>query len=232
MKKTRFFNAMLLINTLTAQNDKSEQFWTQTYQMATDGHWGKTESVSGPGSTLDQTTIVRREISNIIKKYNISTILDLPCGDFNWMQYVDLQNCIYIGADIVAPLIEKNNILYKNSRCRFLHIDATKDSLPSCDLIICRDLLVHLSSNDVFKVLKNFKNSGAKYLLTTFFTNRQGRNSEIESGGWRPINLQKPPFNFPKPEVIINEQCTEQNGSYNDKSLGLWLLQNILIIEE
>jgi hypothetical protein len=44
---------------------------------------------------------------------------------------------------------------------------------------------------------------------------------------WRPLNLELPPFNFPKPVKLINEQCTEGNGEYTDKHLGLWFLDEV-----
>jgi hypothetical protein len=66
--------------------------------------WGSSESVSGTGSTVDQTTTIRTILPQIIRSYAVSTILDIPCGDFNWMQLVDLP-ARYIGANIVDELI-------------------------------------------------------------------------------------------------------------------------------
>lgn len=207
-----------------------EQFWTHGYNQAISGFWGNVESVSGPGSSVEQTKIIQQAISSIIKEYHIETVFDLPCGDFNWMRLVDLSNCTYVGADIIKPLITKNNEKYGCPNISFIHLDVTQDALPKCDLIICRDLLVHLSSEDIFKTLRNFKASGAKYLLTTTFLKmRSNTNIEIESGGWRPLNLVNAPFYFPNPDLIINEKCTEQNGSYNDKSLGLWKLETLAL---
>lgn len=208
-----------------------EILWTQTYENAKKGYWGYVESVSGSGSTLKQTKIIRDEIPKILKQLNISSILDIPCGDFNWMRLIDLSDLTYIGIDIVRPLIEQNNRLYSNSKRKFLHLDVIKNNLPSCDLIICRDLLVHLSTKDIFSALRNFKKSGAKYLLTTTFTgsHRLTQNKEIESGAWRPINLCGNPFSFPEPILLINEQCTELDGMYSDKSLGLWKLETIVV---
>ena len=55
-------------------------------------------------------------------------------------------------------------------------------------------------------------------------------NSDLSGNDfWRPLNLELSPFDFPKPLKIINEKCTEYNGIYADKSLGLWLLDDIKI---
>lgn len=212
-----------------------EHYWTSTYIKAKDGFWGEIESVSGPGSTLQQTQAIRDGLEQLIKNFAIKSILDLPCGDFNWIKLVDLSSCFYIGCDIVKPMIETNIKQYSDTSHIFLCADATKDALPKTDLILCRDLLVHLSFSDIKKVLHNFKKSGAKYLLTTtFFVQRYDTNSDIVSGGWRPLNLQNNPFNFPEPIVVINEHCTEkdcaQEGAiYNDKSLALWNLNDITL---
>jgi hypothetical protein len=42
------------------------------------------------------------------------------------------------------------------------------------------------------------------------------------TGDWRPINLERAPFNWPAPVELIVEECTESGGVFADKSLGLW----------
>lgn len=41
------------------------------------------ESLSGPGSHINNTNETINLINKTIKKYNIKTILDLGCGDWN-----------------------------------------------------------------------------------------------------------------------------------------------------
>ena len=79
---------------------------------------------------------------------------------------------------------------------------------------------------DALAALKNIKRSGSRYLLTTTFTERDS-NMDIQTGQWRPLNMLKPPFSFPSPIMIINEKCTEGDGSWGDKSLGLWKISDI-----
>ena len=50
---------------------------------------------------------------------------------------------------------------------------------------------------------------------------------EVNTGDWRTINLERPPFNFPKPMKLINEECTLDGGMHTDKCLGLWKLDSI-----
>jgi hypothetical protein len=180
------------------------------------------DPLSGSGATLTQTQSIRDEIPKIMKQLNAKAIIDAPCGDFNWMKEVYLKGYQYIGLDIVEELIQKNNTEYANGERIFLVRDIVKDSIPAADLILSRDCFVHLSNKDILRAIRNFKKSGSLYLLTTTFT-RVDKNKDLVSGrGWRPINLERPPFNFHRPLKIINENCTEGDGLYSDKSLALW----------
>jgi SAM-dependent methyltransferase len=190
--------------------------------------FGGQESVSGPGSELLQTQVIRREISTLVNKLGSKVILDAPCGDFHWMKEIKLDVERYIGVDIVPDLIERNNQKYANASTKFLVRDIVEDRLPKSDIIICRDCLVHLSFRDIFRTLKNFRSSNSKYLLTTTFTNLH-ENKDILTGLWRPLNLEVSPFNFPKAINIINELCSEEDGRYSDKSLGLWKIDSLYL---
>lgn len=162
--------------------------------------WEHGESRSGPGSTLAHTENIRRELPRIVEKFALTSILDAPCGDFNWMKEVAFpEGFRYIGADIVAPLIDANRQAYEAAGGRsFLTLDITADPLPQVDLFFCRDCLFHLSNNDIAKVLDNFLRSDIKYLMTTTQVHTgELVNSDIYSGGFRPINLFSPPFNLP-----------------------------------
>jgi hypothetical protein len=184
------------------------------------------ESLAGPGCALKATTEIRRALPLLFSFLGINSMLEARCGDFNWLRKVDLRLEKYIGVDIVPSLIEQNQKLYENPRRKFITADVRRDFLPETDLILCRDLLVHLSFEDIFAALRNFSASGAEYLLTTTFPEKQ-TNSDIKTGDWRTLNLQIPPFNFGAPFKLINERLAENGGQYADKSLGLWLISDI-----
>jgi len=142
------------------------------------------------------------------------------------MREVNLGMVNYIGIDIVPDYIEKNSHEFHKSNIKFQCLDIANESLPNSDLIFCRDCLVHLSFDDAKKIISNFKKSGAKYLLTTSFVDRNS-NKDLGAGFWRPLNLELMPFNFPEPLLAINENCTEAGGKFSDKSLCLWLLKDL-----
>ena len=181
-----------------------------------------TESRSGGGSSLFQTRIIREEIPKLLNELGIKYVLDVPCGDWHWMRHLNLTNIHYTGGDIVSMIVDKNNKDYSNESCKFDYINIITGPLPKADLILCRDCLVHLNFIDGLAAIKQFQNSGAKWLLTTTFTERD-ENIDLHEGAiWRPLNLEKPPYNFRKADKYINEGCTEGSGLFGDKCLGLW----------
>lgn len=179
-------------------------------------------SLSGEGSSLESTINIRKELPKLFEKYNIKSIVDAPCGDYYWFENLNNDLYDYTGIDIVKSLIDTNNNLYKKSNVRFEHKDLCDTEIIKADLILCRDCLIHLSNEDSFKVLRNFKNSGSKYLLITTNYHNYG-NLDINTGGFRHLNMQHSPFNFPQPLEIM----PENNMFFKDKSLGLWKLEDL-----
>ena len=192
-------------------------------------HWGDLESISGPGSKVEVTETVRKEFSALLKKFNIKSIVDAPCGDFNWMKLVDLTNVKYCGIDIVEELVSENNKKYAKEGIKFIFKNILEDELPKAELILCRDCLAHFSNGNVHKAIKSFVKSGSKYLLTTSYTETI-ENFDIVTGGWRKINLLLPPFNFPEPIYIIDEKAPDhiENGRNKDKTLHMWELDELM----
>jgi SAM-dependent methyltransferase len=158
------------------------------------------ESVSGGGSELNTTENIRKELPILFEKFKIESVLDIPCGDFNWMKQVIKNPIQYIGADIVDELVEDNNLHYSIPNCiEFKVLDIVEDELPKVDLIIVKDLFIHFSIGDIQKSIGNIKKSGSKYVLITNGTDLVKTNAEIQTdGGYRGLNMSLDPFNFPE----------------------------------
>lgn len=211
---------------ISKQDFKSKsvaEIFTETYQNR---YWKSNESISGNGSELGQTAVLRAELPKLFQDFGIRSLLDLPCGDFNWMQHTDLQGIKYFGGDIVEDLVLRNQEKFGNEDRSFLLLDLLTDDLPDVDCILVRDCLVHFSFAHIQQALDNLKRSKITYLLTTSFPNFS-QNEDIQTGYWRPLNLQKAPCSFPEPLVTINEKCTEVKGAYADKSLCLWKIEHL-----
>ncbi|MFS8979366.1 glycosyltransferase [Cupriavidus necator] len=184
------------------------------------------ESVSGPGSSRQQTQELRERLPLLLAHLGIRSLLDAPCGDFNWMQHVALGLDRYVGADIMTGMIDEHLWRHRRAGRQFICVDLLGGALPQCDAIFCRDLLPHLSFAEIGAVLENFRRSGATYLITTTFTGHR-QNVDTAGGQWRTIDLNSTPFGFPPPLLIVNEKCTEAGATFGDKSLGVWRLADL-----
>jgi len=188
--------------------------------------WSDPSTRSGTGSSLDSTRVVRRDLPRALRQLDSRVLLDAPCGDFIWMQHVDLSGIEYIGGDIVPSIVTDDQNLYGNETRRFIEVDLTRDELPDADVLLCRDCLVHLSYANIRAILANIARSKVRYILMTSFPGR-GDNKDIEDGDWRPLDFEAAPFFFPPPVLTILEECEEEEGSYADKSLVAWRVADI-----
>lgn len=201
----------------------TKELFTQYYR---NNSWNGKESLSGPGSDYEQTKFLIPELQILLGNLKIKTILDVPCGDFNWMKRINLEGIKYHGGDIVEDVIKSNTRRYGSDTIKFSTIDVVNDTLPKSDLVMVRDCLVHLNTNEIFKALKNIKDSKSKYLLTTNFTWKHiSNNSEIKTGEWRRINLEESPYNFKRPIEILIEGNIQSHD--RDKTMSLWLIKDI-----
>jgi hypothetical protein len=188
--------------------------------------WSDPETRSGVGSSLDSTAVVRVELPKALRELDARVLLDVPCGDFTWMKRVDLSGIEYIGGDIVPSIIEENQRLHTTESRSFIHLDLTRDELPDADVLVCRDCLVHLSYANIRAVFANISRSNIRYVLMTSFPGRGG-NYDVVDGDWRTLDFQAPPFSLPEPRLTIVEQCEEEDGSYADKSLVAWRVEDL-----
>ena len=189
--------------------------------------WGAAASMSGLGSEIDATAVLRTELPRLFQKLGVASLLDAPCGDAGWINHANL-GADTIGVDIVPSLIEslKARAARGEIRGEYRLADITRDPLPHCDAILCRDALVHLSFANIERAVANFRGSGATWLIATTFPEWQ-TNRDCEDGDWRPLNFELEPFNWAAPVELVNENCTEAGGGWRDKSLGVWRLAEI-----
>jgi hypothetical protein len=222
LREGTFFR-WLVQRSLQGERAAMETLFTEFFWR---NHWGGAESVSGRGSSLEMTAEIRARLPMLVADLGVRSLLDAPCGDFHWLGQVDLRLERYIGVDVVPELIRRNWERHGAAGREFRVADITRDPLPEVDLILCRDCLGHLTFEQIRAVLRNFRRSGARWLLVTTFTEPRP-NREIATGDWRTLNFALPPFGFPPPQRVVTEKCTENGGIYWDKSLGLWRLADL-----
>lgn len=202
----------------------TENMFTSIY---TQHLWPGDETRSGEGSTLSYTASIRSALPEMFAKFGIKSVLDAPCGDFNWMREL-MNSCPdidYTGADIVRPMIDQLQQSDTGINRRFVHLDITQDQLPTADLMISRDCWFHLSQELVGSVIRNFADSDIKYLLTTtYYNDGSWTNVDLNVGGFHPIDLLAEPYNF---DPAVLHSIEDWHGTHRPRRLCLWSREQI-----
>jgi len=195
--------------------DVMEQIYDQSL-------WGGKEFdfYSGIGSHDPMiVNIYVKTVTNFLKSHDHKmTICDIGCGDFNIGQHIFKYSKKYFAIDIVEELIERNKIKFKTKNLEFLCLDIANEVLPKADVIIIRQVLQHLSNNEIQQILNRLKT--CKYIILTehlpvgdFIPNTnkiasQGIRLKQQSG----VDILSAPFNFKvKKEDVLN-QIVLKNG--------------------
>ncbi len=188
--------------------------------------WGDDGSRSGSGSTVANTATLRAELPGMLDRLAIRTLLDLPCGDWTWMQHVDRSRLErYVGADIAPELIEHLTQLHRAPRVEFMQLDVLSSSLPQVDAVMMRDLLGHLDDVRVRRAVRNVRRSGAQWLLASHYP-ELAKNEDIAMGSWRPQNFLLAPYRWPEPVAILWERPPPP-AEREDKALAAWLVTTL-----
>ena len=238
MRALSLFQACCLAATQATSSAERERAFERVYD---EGRWvngmdGALCSSGWSNVAAGQGTSALQAVLKVVDTLDIRSIADIPSGDgcFAGALLRELRNRTaaaqavtptieYVGIDIVARLVARNNALYGDGSTEFLQADVVSGAspLPRADLIFSRQMLQHLCTEDALRFVRMVARSPARFaLLTTFETNDAFVNSDIgcASGEYRPQDLTKPPFNLPTPIALFSEQYPTDPRV----SLGLW----------
>ncbi|EST21300.1 hypothetical protein N566_27510 [Streptomycetaceae bacterium MP113-05] len=176
----------------------------------------------GWGSSEPHTQLVRKELVAILARYGVRTMNDAGCGDLAWMSTVDLDGVDYLGYDAherdTWPALRERGY-------RLQVADIAAADLRPADLLICRDVFIHLPNEMIQRALGQFRKSCRLLLTTSYisdptvergaFTNHERMNAP--SLLHAKLDLTLPPFGLGQPLERISEDSP-------NKYLGLWEL--------
>ena len=156
-------------------------------------------------------------LRGFLLKVGRPSVVDLGCGDFHvGKQFLDYSKS-YVACDIVDFVIEENRRRYPG--VDFIVVDATKDKLPSGEVILIRQVFQHLSNEQISKILP--KLAEFKYAVVTehipafreFLPNldkRTGPDHRVSMGSG--IELTSPPFNLKATSLSVLCEVVEFGG--------------------
>lgn len=150
----------------------------------------------------------------------VNSILEIQCGDG-----YDIENCKalqdpnlkYIGVNVVDEIIQDNRQYFREEKNKlFMILDASNEPLPKCDLAICSGMMEYIPIANIWSLIENIRNSGAKYVAFDYYHTKindieinsdikienDNKKQKIESIK-RSINLTMAPFYFPMPEILF-----------------------------
>jgi hypothetical protein len=184
-----------------------EQVFTDIYEK---NLWGgvKGEFSSGAGTTNLQ--IVSPYVAMVKKmaereSFSGLTFVDLGCGDFRVGGQLLPLCSLYIGVDIVEPLIRRNQGKFGNATTHFWKLNIVNDELPDGDVAFLRQVLQHLSNRQISAVLPKLKKY--KWVFITEHYPKDNSNiipntDKVHGADVRVyknsgVYLSEPPFDLP-----------------------------------
>lgn len=156
---------------------------------------------SGPGSRPLNTIEYRAFVERFIDANAISTVTELGCGDWQFSRLIDWGAVTYTGFDVVDTVVTNNVARYWRSNIDFRLLTHV-DDLPGGDLLLAKEVLQHLPLRTIVEYLPVIRSRYRFALITNTDKPEGGLNAEIEPGGYRPLRLDRPPFDLPGAVVL------------------------------
>lgn len=177
-------------------------------QIYKENTWGDGKG-SGIGSEPQAVRPYTEFLQQFLEENQIQSIVDLGCGDWQFSRELDLKGIHYYGIDVAKSVIESNQKIYSSPTTEFSVLSSYSD-LPEADLLICKDMLMHLGRTEVQAIIRDAFPKFANVLITSdvhpyskvgeFFLKARGKwegmfNEDILTGQMTPFDIRMPPYN-------------------------------------
>ncbi len=149
---------------------------------------------TGIGSSENNTIKYRKLLKNYIINNHIKSVIDVGCGIWEFY-HNEFDDVTYIGIDCVKKVIDFNKERYASKKKIFIYADLLniKNNIPNVDLCIIKDVLQHLSNENIVTLLEKVKKK-AKYILLIQDFNQIQDNQNIKNGNYRPLLYSMQPL--------------------------------------
>lgn len=196
------------------------------------------KSASGTGSDLgEMSSIALSFLVNVINMYNVSSLIDVPCGDVNWQFTAWETDSLrsYVGLDISSDIIKLNHNRFRHhNNKRFAAWDIAQCDLPNmthhsgssqpAELVHVRDVLQHMPLPRALGAVTRIVSSRIPLLIATTYpqSSNATTNRRIIEGGWYANDLSSPPFSFPKPTMCVPSHRRMSRFDYDHTCLYIF----------
>lgn len=174
---------------------------------------------SGDGSNPWSTVHLRGLLRDFLTSNGLTRLVDVGCGSCEWVALLlnELHGAggscassssspafTYVGLDASSTALDAARVrlasLLPSAVHRGVELGVRDASCsgwrsPSCDVLICRDVLQHLPLSQACTLVSNLLASPARWVVLGTYTRRDGsENCEVPPGGYYSVDLCAPPF--------------------------------------
>jgi 2-polyprenyl-3-methyl-5-hydroxy-6-metoxy-1,4-benzoquinol methylase len=168
----QYYRSKIARNRQKNQAKSTAEIFSEIYQS---GEWGNSQDQydSGTGSSEDRFI---QPYCNLVGEFVAGldrdglTIVDLGCGDFRVggavLAVCESRLSKYIAVDIVPSLIEHNKLHNQVNKVEFVCQNIIDEDLPKGDICFVRQVLQHLSNQQIQQILAKISKS-YRYVFIT-----------------------------------------------------------------
>ena len=177
------------------------------------GRKGVEGTVCGSGSTKNFMREVIFKLPEYIGRMGNPTVLELGCGDLNFALLAGLLDMPYTGIDLES----------RDTWKKYPHVTLIEDNIVKgkkfgqFDVIICRDVFIHLPTDMVLNIVNRIKREVKPKLMafTTYVDADNYKRMTKPDAAYKAIDMESVPFGLGAATNHIKEHS-------ENKYLGLW----------
>ena len=163
------------------------------------------ETVCGAGSMVANMGPVIKWLSSVVKD---GSVIELGCGDLNFAKNAVFENCYsYVGYDIQKRDSWDEAWIRESPRISLYEANILDLTNISADIIIARDVFIHLTNEQTLSILGNLKFE--LLVSTTYFGANNKKRMNSPSAGFQALDLTTAPFNL-NCELLIQEHAANK----------------------
>ncbi|MGE3914219.1 MAG: class I SAM-dependent methyltransferase [Hyphomicrobiaceae bacterium] len=158
---------------------------------------------SGPGSIAAFNKPLIAYLDRFLAANRVKRLVDFGCGDFQYMRHVNLAATEYIGLDVVPRILEENRKNFGREGITFEETPDDLTELPGGDLLLLKDVLIHLPNSYIAPLLQHARRTYRFVLaINNESDDASAYNRDIAVGEFRPVDISLAPFSLPSATIF------------------------------